>query len=116
MAFCTKCGKEFTGSFCSNCGNAVNGTQSQSQVAYQTQRPVTEQKLNVMALVGFILGCVSLFLNFWGIVGILALVFSIVGLTQINNMGGKGKGFAVTGIILGAIGVVWGVIALFLMM
>ena len=116
MAFCTKCGKEVTGSFCTNCGNAVNGTQSQSQMAYQTQRPVTEQKLNVMALVGFILGCVSLFLNFWGIVGILALVFSIVGLTQINNTGGKGKGFAVTGIILGAIGVVWGVIALFLMM
>ena len=115
MAFCTKCGIEVTGSFCTNCGSAVNGTQNQ-QMAYQTQRPVTEQKLNVMALVGFTLGCVSLLLNFFGIVGILALVFSIIGLTQINNTGGKGKGLAVTGIILGAIGVVWGVIALFLMM
>lgn len=116
MAFCTKCGKETTGSFCPNCGNPVNSVPNQPQMVYPMQPPAAQQKLNVIALVGFILGCVSLLLNFLGIVGILALVFSIVGIVQINNTCGKGKGFAITGIILGAIGVIWGVAALFLLM
>ena len=69
-----------------------------------------------MALVGFVLGfvlgCVSVLINFWGIVGLVALVFSIVGFTQINNSGGGGKGFAIAGMILGAIGVIYGFVVL----
>lgn len=115
MSYCSKCGTEVTGSFCPQCGAAINATPNPIQ-NYQMQRPVNTQKTNVMAIVGFTLGIVSLFINLLGIVGILALVFSIIGLTQINNAGGKGKGLAVTGIILGAIGVIWGVAALLFML
>lgn len=116
MAFCTKCGKEITGSFCPNCGNPVNGTQGQAQPMYQAPPPVSPQKLNIMALVGFILGCASIFLNFWGIVGIVSLVFSVVGLVQISNGNGKGKGFAIAGIVIGGFSVLYGFITLLLLM
>lgn len=106
---CNKCGKEatFGAVFCDNCGSRLDYS---SQSTFQQTE--AEQKTSIMAIVGFILGCVSLLINFWGIVGIVALIFSIVGITQINNNGEKGKGFAICGIILGAAGIVWGVIAL----
>lgn len=132
MAFCSNCGSQIgdESKFCPNCGktlDAQNAGQQQTQTT-QTSQPnyqqgyqpnyqqtQTKPKLNIMALVGFILGCVSILINFWGIVGIIALVFSIVGYTQIKNTGNGGKGLAITGIILGAIGVVWGFISLILL-
>lgn len=106
---CKRCGKESASeaAFCDFCGNRLDYS------LQSTEQPVAhKQKSNIMAIVGFILGCVSLLINFWGIVGIIALTFSIIGITQINNNGEKGKGFAICGIILGVVGVIWGVIAL----
>ena len=114
--FCSKCGKDMPNgaTFCDNCGNSLQGEQKQpvQNTTNTYNKEVAEPKLNIMAIVGFILGCVSLLINFAGIVGMVALVFSIVGLTQINNNGGKGKGFAIVGIILGAVGVIWGLVAI----
>ena len=45
----------------------------------------TKNSYNVFAIVGFVLGIISFFLNFFGIVGILAVVFSAIGLSQISN-------------------------------
>ena len=39
----------------------------------------TKNSYNVFAIVGFVLGIISFFLNFFGIVGILAVVFSAIG-------------------------------------
>lgn len=108
MSYCPKCGTEVTGSFCQNCGCALNNEPT------QTQQVMNNAKLNIMALIGFVIGCVSIFLNFWGIVGIVALVFSIVGLVQINNTNEKGKGFAIAGIALGGFGVLYGFIVILL--
>ena len=58
---------------------------------------------------------VSLLLNFWGIVGIVAVILSTVGLTQIRNTNEKGKGLAITGIVVGSISVVYGFITLMLL-
>ena len=123
--FCSTCGKEINENavVCLGCGAAVDGKYEAAvgggpaQTANQPpssphQRDVT--KTNAMAITGFVLGCVSLLLSFWGIVGILALVFSVIGLAQINNYGGRGKGLATTGLILGILGVVWGVIVIML--
>lgn len=110
--FCNKCGKDITdgATFCDNCGNRLYNEQEQpiQNTTNIYQQEVTKPKLNIMALVGFILGCVSFLINFWGIVGIVALVFSIVGLIQINNTNEKGKGLAIAGTILGGIGVIYG--------
>ena len=106
---CKKCGMEATpdAAFCNYCGCKLDHPQQST-----AQQAESKQKSNIMAIVGFILGCVSLLINFWGIVGIVALIFSIVGIVQINNSGEKGKGFAICGIILGVLGVIWGMVAL----
>lgn len=60
--------------------------------------------LNAFALVGFVLGLLSIGL-YWvlGIIPVLAIIFSIIGLIGAKKMGQKGKGLAITGLILGII-------------
>lgn len=114
MAYCSNCGKEVTGAFCSNCGSEVK--EEQLQIPHQQQKQSEEAKINIMALVGFVIACVSVLINFWGIVGIVALVFSVVGLVQIYNGNGKGKGFSIAGIVIGGISVLYGFIVLLILM
>jgi hypothetical protein len=64
------------------------------------QPPYVQPKMNTLALVGFIL---SFFLS------IVGLILCIVGLNQINSANGTqtGKGLAIAGIVIGAIGTVF---------
>ncbi|MGI8687258.1 MAG: DUF4190 domain-containing protein [Thermomicrobiales bacterium] len=64
------------------------------------QPPYTQAKMNTLALVGFIL---SFFIS------VVGLILSIIGLIQINGANGmqKGKGLAIAGIIIGAIGTIF---------
>lgn len=66
-----------------------------------------EPKTNGLALTGFICSLVGFFL-FGFILGVLALIFSAIGLGKINKDTSKwkGKGMAIAGIIIGAIDVV----------
>jgi uncharacterized membrane protein len=46
------------------------------------------------------------YLDFLGVVlGLLAIVFGGLGVSRANRMGGRGKGMAVTGLVLGIIAV-----------
>ena len=131
--YCSKCGTQILegGKFCPGCGQAVeprtsapeNQTYGESRsysqpgqsFDYREERSYSDQKvskMNPLALSGFIVGCVSLFLNYLGIVGGTALGLSIAGLIQINNGKGTGKGFAIAGIALGAAGVLFGLLTL----
>lgn len=123
--YCSKCGAQIAdGSrFCPECGQAIENqtagmsgqySQPNQHFDYRQNHYQYEQdsKMNPLALAGFIVGCVSVFINFWGIVGGTALGLSIAGLFQINGGKGAGKGFAITGIILGAIGVLFGLLVL----
>jgi hypothetical protein len=65
-----------------------------------------KKKRNTMALVGFILGIISLFINIWGVVGIVACVFSGVGLGKFNSETENNRWMAVTGLILGIISII----------
>lgn len=110
--FCGNCGKNADDgkTYCDNCANLLH---SETEKRKENNRQeAANPKLSIIALVGFVLGCVSFLINFMGILGILALVLSIIGFAQINNNGEKGKGFAVAGMLLGAIGVIYGFITL----
>lgn len=52
-------------------------------------------------IVGFVLGLISWFLNFFGIVGIIAIVFSAIGLSQLSRTHQKGKALAIIGLVSG---------------
>lgn len=60
----------------------------------------TSDNINTMALVGFILSCASFLLFITALPG---LVISVIGLKQIKEGNGEGKGLAIAGIVIGAL-------------
>ena len=54
-------------------------------------------------IVGFALGLTSCFLDFCGIVGIIAIVFSAIGLSQLSRTDQKGKILAIIGLVSGIV-------------
>jgi len=68
---------------------------------------LSEQHRNVStsgtAVAGFVLGLVSCFLNFFGIVAILAITFSSIAIGQRHTK----KGLAITGLILGMLNLLY---------
>ena len=71
------------------------------------------KKDNVVALVGFILSMIALFMPEGLIwielaVGIASLTLGVIGLVQVNGGKGKGKGFAIAAIVIGTLAVIGG--------
>lgn len=65
--------------------------------------PAPTSTSNGFALTGLILGILSVFLYIVGIVPVLAVVFSGMGLSKVKEGGGKGKVQAWVGLVLGAL-------------
>ena len=110
--YCSECGNGIkeNETICSHCGCPVASYSAPAAPVNNYSNVNGSTKYNPSAVAGFTVSMVSLLLNFWGIVGLVALILSIVGLTQINNNGEKGRGLAITGTIVGAISVLYGFI------
>lgn len=68
-----------------------------------------ENKHNGLSIAGFVVSCCSMVINLYGIVGLVGLILSAVGRNQAKQNGQK-TGLATAGIILGVIGLVYGLI------
>jgi len=120
--FCGGCGKGLAADerFCSQCGGQANT----SQQRFQSHNTVgvnanditmmhgqqNHQPRNGMAVAGFVCALIGIFIFPLEIIG---LVFSILGLVRANKMGGIGRGMAIAGIVLGAIGIgtlIWSIV------
>jgi ribosomal protein S27AE len=126
--FCPKCGEKVVvgTKFCPKCGNPLPMEQPQQRKAtvneenISSEQPVHQTKirdadntktpLDHFALLGFVFGCISWILNFWGIVGIIAVVFSVLGLN--HRLEGIGKVIAIIGLVSGIINIIYGLSAL----
>ena len=106
--YCKICGNQISenSSFCGNCGASMNND-------ILTQKT---QQTNMLSIIGLIVAGISIFLNFWGVVGIAAVILSTVALIQINKSGEKGKSMAICGISIGAFSILYGFIIIFLML
>ena len=105
--FCQNCGAKLNENqvICVKCGAAVK------EVKYDES---INQKTNSLAVAGFITAMISLLLNFWGIVGIIATILSGVALSQLGSRPEeKGKALAIIGLCVGIISVIYGVISIF---
>ncbi|MCB9805810.1 DUF4190 domain-containing protein [Candidatus Nomurabacteria bacterium] len=60
-----------------------------------------EEKNDVLSLVSFILGLLSIFLFEIGAIPVFAIVFGICGISRTTDEDKKGRWMAVTGLILG---------------
>jgi hypothetical protein len=67
---------------------------------------------NGMAVASMVLGILGMMGMIWVISPILALVFGYMAKGQIDRSGGtqEGRGFAVAGIVLGWVGIAWGIV------
>ncbi|MCH5151433.1 MAG: zinc-ribbon domain-containing protein [Clostridiales bacterium] len=113
MKFCTHCGAELTddAAFCLKCGCPTTVRAQEVQV--------TQTKLNPVALVGFILSLVSVFVTMLTLIvssgssgfpfggglpfAVAGVVCSIVGLVKTVKNKQRGKGFAIAGLVVGAV-------------
>lgn len=99
MKYCKFCGAELLDEsvICPRCGNNV------------AEGPVALKK-NAMAIAGFVLGLVAMFINAYAIPAVIGLVLSIVGFVQIKKGGYRNRGLAIAGIVLCAIAIFWDII------
>lgn len=67
------------------------------------KKEVKNKKKNTMAFTGFILGIASIFLSSIGIIPILGMVFSAIGIDQTRKRKEEGEVFATIGLILSII-------------
>ena len=100
--FCISCGKELPEGAvaCPNCGASQNANPQPQVVANNAQQSGT----NGLAIAGFIVSLVSLVLC-CGSASVISLVLSIIGSVKAKNYDGNGKGFAIAGIIISAVGI-----------
>lgn len=70
----------------------------------------SNSSIEVFSLVGFITGLISWFINLWGLIGTIAIVFSILGLNK--KVTGTSKTFAIVGMVSGIINVLYAVMLL----
>lgn len=117
MKYCAHCGAELVDEavICTKCGCWTNDNGQ----PIETSKP----KLNVLALIGFILSLVSILVMVFAVgladesdsaifiglpFAIAGLVCSIIGLIKLKRNKQRGMGFAIAGIVVGAIvGVFW---------
>lgn len=105
---CPKCGNPISqvskSRTCPKCGGSISNTATKCVHCYSQLDESTiikpNNRTNALAVTGFLFGIISLFINLLGIISILGLVFSGVGLTQVNNRNEKGTGFAVIGFLV----------------
>lgn len=105
MNFCVKCGGKMneTGNICTNCGIKYEIANPSSTNVVRTK---VKAKTNGLAIAGMITGLISLGFSMWGLLSILAIVFSSVSRKQIEEYGEKGDGMAVTGLCCGIVSLI----------
>lgn len=92
IMFCPECDKQLSlkASICPNCG-----------YTFKNNKSLKNDEVNALSLSGMIVGIVSLFIDFFGLVALVSLVLSIIGLTKSNSP--KNRTFATIGIICSSI-------------
>ncbi len=88
--------------FYENQVQGLNSYRNYNQPQYNPQFAINdENKFSRMSIAGFVLSCCSFLTDEIGIIcAVLALIFSIIGLTGINKIKRRGKGLAIAGIAL----------------
>ena len=103
--FCRFCGHEVHPSYnvCPSCGhvlNDVNKMQDNKSSNFSKSNS-TRVRSSRMAIAGFVLGLISYFT--YGFLGILGLIFSIIGMNQTKDGKYSKRGFAIAGVVLSSI-------------
>ncbi|APR07646.1 Double zinc ribbon [Lentilactobacillus parabuchneri] len=120
VKFCSKCGQKISAAarFCPKCGAQLevsdpgrpqstvnNQSSSETHASTQTSNSTVKAPLDHFALLGVVFGGISWLLNFWGVVGIIAVVFSILALNR--HLSGTNKTIAIIGLVSGVVNIIY---------
>jgi len=130
LKFGPKCGylNDDNAAFCINCGaqlpktTTVSAPQGPSSTNIYITSPTATPRTNGFAVASFVIGliAISLAIAFWYwwylglLLGIMALIFGLVGQSQIKSSNGNqtGYGLAIAGLVLGIISIAIPILAL----
>ena len=102
LIVCKECNKEYsdTVAACHHCGFVREKEEStvQSNAETDSRRPI-----DALCLAGGIVALCSLILDFFGMVSVTAIVLSAIGFNRIKETGARGKGWAITGLVVGIV-------------
>ncbi len=106
---CQNCGTNIdeNQNFCPNCGAARADCSNTSETTEQKVTDPAPQAWSKKAITGFVLSLIGLIVAALPC-GITGLVFSSIALTQTANKNLKGKGLAISGLVISLIDVVFG--------
>ena len=112
--FCKICGCEIPEgtNFCPRCGSDVRTSEFVAQEENVNAAPA---KFSGKAIAGFILSLVGIFISAIPC-GILGIIFSVMGNKEIATSNKKGKGLAISGLIISIVDIVLGVYSVITMM
>lgn len=107
--FCVNCRKEIPNGtmVCPECGTSQKRAGTPPVSGMGKQPTGQKSAYNKMAIIGLVISGISLFLNFWGIVGIAGIIVSVIGLINCNQTNENGKTLAIIGIAIGAFSVLY---------
>lgn len=108
MENCPNCNSDISTDekICPNCGHNIDkntiGEKNDSADESVSSKPQNPAKVkNPFSIVSFILGIYGLLINPWGLVSLLAIIFSALSLNELKIDTKKGKVLAYFGLILG---------------
>lgn len=119
--FCAQCGKQGTPGqqFCAGCGSRAGMQQPMNQpsmMGQPIQQPVYNQQFNMgtggatngMATAGLICAILNIFFGWmvFGLLWIMGLIFSIIGLANAKRNNGAGRGAAIAGLIISVLALI----------
>jgi len=102
--FCKHCGEKIDNDsrFCKFCSTEIIKEQPEEKKK-EEQKESSQVKKNKFAVIGFVLGIISIFFSSIGVIPILASILSAIGFYEIDKGKGEGKTMAAIGLILGII-------------
>lgn len=91
---------------CEHCGGLLNNNETvcihcEKKLDPKKAKYVAKKKTNILSVIGFMFGGISFFIDYFGLLGITAVILCSVGSVQIKNNNESGMFYAVFGFLLG---------------
>ena len=113
--FCKNCGTELIDEAkeCQNCGTAVEEIKTNTASENNTPDAITQKKnFCGKAIAGFVLSLVGVLVLALPC-GIIGLVFSALGMSDVKRKSLRGNGLAIAGLVISIVDIVFGIVNFF---